>query len=507
MDSTQLVTATSILLALFIILILFFVFKGAQKTKSLSDYAIGSFHFSPIMVGLSLAATMSSAATFVINPGFVANYGLSGLLAFGVAIPCGMFLSFIILTKLFRKYGKEVKALTMAEWIGKRYDSKFMGLFFGLLSLLLISFMVMLCIAMTKVLSESLNLGEIQIVTVLVIFIFGYMMFGGTNSMVYTNSIQAVLMIIVAIILLTSGYEHFSEGVNSFIDKIAAIDPGLSLTTNPDSLFFRDYFEIFFCYFIIGIAAVCQPHIITKSLILKKESDVNKYLLVAILVLTLYFTVLISGLYARINFPELMVNGVELKNDDIIPTYIKGFPVYISIIIIMGLLSASLSTLESLIQSVPTSITSDVIEPLFRHKLGSGIQKEKRLILINKFTIGVVGFITLFFTYKQLEPDYSVAIFAQLGVYAYFSAAFIPVLLGIFFKNVPKIIPITASIVALLVHFSIYYGEIGWYMQAETKNPAVSATFGILSAIASACILYYITRFFKGFNFKNFGKR
>jgi sodium/pantothenate symporter len=39
------------------------------------------------------------------------------------------------------------------------------------------------------------------------IFVFGYMMFGGANSMVYTNTIQAIIMLIVAIMMIYSGRE------------------------------------------------------------------------------------------------------------------------------------------------------------------------------------------------------------------------------------------------------------------------------------------------------------
>lgn len=67
-------------------LILFFVIRGAIQTKNISDYALGNIAFSPIAVGLALAASMTSAATFIINPGFIAYYGISGFLSFGLVL-------------------------------------------------------------------------------------------------------------------------------------------------------------------------------------------------------------------------------------------------------------------------------------------------------------------------------------------------------------------------------------------------------------------------------------
>lgn len=497
MASQELVLATSILLVIYMAVILFFVIRGALKIKSISDYAVGNVQFSPVAVGLSLAASTTSAATFIINPGFIALYGLSGVLSFAVVMPLGIFVSLIILTKSFRKQGNTVKALTMAQWIGKRYESKNYALFFGFLSLLLITFIVLICVGMTKVLAKALNADELYVLIGLVIFIFGYMMFGGANSMVYTNTIQAVLMIIVAVILLTSGYEHFSEGVNGFLAKLENIDPLLVQSTNPKSFLFRDYFEIIFCSLMVGIAVVCQPHIITKSLLLNKESDVNKYLAVGIGVEILFFAVVLVGLFARISFPDLTADGEALKMDGIVPAYVvKEFPVYVGLIVILGLLSAGLSTLEGLIQSVSSTITSDIIQPLFSKKLGITEQKRsKNLIMINKGVIVTLAFVSIVLSYDQiLNPSLSVGIFAQNGVYAYFSAAFVPVLIGIFLKNVPRIVPIAASVTAIIVHFSIYYGGLTSYMKGAVKNPAVAVTFALLASMAVATILFFATK-------------
>ncbi len=496
MASKEMVLATAILLALYAGVILYFVIRGALRTKSISDYAVGSIHFSPIVVGLSLAASITSAATFIINPGFIALYGVSGILALAVVLPIALFGSLIILSKSFRKYGSSVKALTMAQWIGKRYGSQGFALLFGFFSLLLITFIVLICVGMTKVISQALNAPELLVLIGLVAFVFGYMMFGGANSMVYTNTIQAGIMIVVACILLTSGYEHFSGGVRGFLDKLAAIDPMLITPVNPSSPLFRDYFEIIFCNFIVGIAIVCQPHIITKSLLLKDEKDVNRYLIVGIVVEALFFSVVLAGLYARLEFPDLMINDVKINMDSIIPTYVvQEFPIYTGLIVVLGLLSAGLSTLEGLVQSLSTTITSDIIRPVMGRFLGDETQQTQRLHRINKLVIIVLGIVTIWLTYNQLmHPNLSVGIFAQNGVYAYFSAAFVPVLLGIYFKDAPLAAPLAAAITAILVHFSVYYIGITSYMQGPVRNPAIAATFAIIAATIVGFSTYYALR-------------
>ena len=127
MASTEQVIGASILFAIYGVFILYFVVKGSKGTKNINDYAVGSFTFSPVYVALSLAAAMTSAATFVINPGLVASYGISGYLSFGVVFPVASLISLVILTKSFRKYGQSVNALSLSGWIRNKYNSKGYG--------------------------------------------------------------------------------------------------------------------------------------------------------------------------------------------------------------------------------------------------------------------------------------------------------------------------------------------------------------------------------------------
>jgi len=492
--SSTMVTAGWVLILCYAGVILFFVIRGAGQTKEMDDYALGSMLFSPTAVGLSLAASITSAATFIINPGFVALYGFGGVIAMGLALPLATLGSLILFTKGFRNYGASVKALSMADWIRKMYNSERFGIFFGFLSLLLITFIVLICVGLVKVIASTLNLPEFYTLLGIVVFIFGYMMYGGANSMVYTNTIQAVLMVIVAFILLGSGYEHFSNGVSGFVDKLNAIDPKLTQLTNDSSFLFRDYFEILVAPFIVGIAIVCQPHILTKSLLLNSEEDVNRYLTVGILAQFLFFLVVIAGLYARISFGDLTVNGEPLPMDGIVSAYVvKEFTVVVALIVVMGLISAGISTLESLIQSLSTSITNDIIEPLAGKKFfEKDVWGLPGKLVCNRVVIVVMAIVTVFLSWQQIvNPKLSVGIFAQNGVYAYFSAAFVPILIGMFFKNVPKAAPIWASIVAVIVHFTVYYAQIRVpFSEADGENPGVAAAVAIVSAVLVGFTIY-----------------
>lgn len=482
---------TGIFLFLYAIFTVWLVWRGARRTKSLKDFAVGN-GFSPWAVGLSLAASTTSAATFIINPGFVAMFGWSAFFAMSIVMPIGLFLSLIILTKSFQKIGSTTKALTLAQWIGNRYNNTLHTRIMAFLSLLLITFIVLICVGLVKVLASALGGSELLILIVLVLFVFGYTMFGGANSMVNTNAVQAIIIGVVSVILLFSGYHLFENGLTGFWEKIEAIDPVLSQKYNPQSPLFRDFFEVVVCNFIIGVAIVCQPHIITRSLMLRSEKDTNKYLGISIITLILFFSVLIIGLYARVMMPDLAHNGELLSMDSIVSVYVvERFTPWVGVVVIFGLLAAGLSTLEGLVQSVSTSITNDIIVPLSKRKFTENQKKN-----LNRYVIMGLAIVSILISYDQLlHPNLSVGIFAQNGVYMFFSSAFVPILFGIFMKDTPAQAAFWATITAVVVYVSVYYGGLLVPYTSETvKNPAVAGAVSILSSLSVGLLLYFILR-------------
>ncbi len=97
-----------ILVLAYAALILFFVVRGARGNRNLSDYALGSFAFSPVAVGLALAASMTSAATFIINPGFVAIFGVSAVISYAGGFPAAGLSWLVVLTMGLRRHGSSV---------------------------------------------------------------------------------------------------------------------------------------------------------------------------------------------------------------------------------------------------------------------------------------------------------------------------------------------------------------------------------------------------------------
>ena len=459
---------------------------GIRRVQGFTSFSVGDRRTSPVWVGLALAANLTSAATFVINPGLIYLYGVSGMLGYAVATPLGIFLGLIVLTKAFRRVGDKTAALTVPNWIADRYDSRGLRFFFAGLSLLQITFLVLIVVGLTQVLSSVLQLPLLVTMAMVIVIPLVYVMLGGASAHTLTNSVQAVIMIVVALVLVGSGLGLLLDEPG-LLSRLAAIDPALAEPVNPDSLLFRSPFETFVANFVIGVAIITQPHVMSKALYLRDERDVTVYLGVGFAALTLFFAVLAVGLYARATLA-----GDLLPPDQVVATYlVEQFGPVVRSVVTVGLVAAGFSTLEGLLVALSTIFANDVYKPLARRGGLEAEAADRRAIRLSKGFLIVLAPVVAVLSWGQIvDPNLSVAILAQNGVYGLFAATFVPILFGVFVPRVTTWGVTAAAAAALLVHFGMYYGEVGPYW----NNPAVPATFALFASTAVAGLSLLVAR-------------
>jgi SSS family solute:Na+ symporter/sodium/pantothenate symporter len=220
--------------------------------------------------------------------------------------------------------------------------------------------------------------------------------------------------------------------------------------------------------FVIGLAIIMQPHIISKALYLRSERDVNTYLATAMVAGTVFTAVLLVGLYARLEL------GGDLPPDRVVATYIAtGFAPGLRAFIMLGVLAAGFSTLEGVILALSTIFGNDFYGTIARARGMAADRLQDQLLRVGRIFLVALAPVTLLLAWWQIvDQPLSVAIFAQNGIYALFAATFAPVLFGIFSNRASAKLAFTAAASALVVHFGMYYGGITPYH----NNPAVPAT-------------------------------
>ncbi len=151
--------------------------RGMRKAKNLTGFSIGNKDLAPSIVGITMAASVASSATFVINPGFVYTHGLAAYLHYGVAGFLGITVAFLTLCKGFRRMGDKQGSLTIPHWIYARYGSRALAVFFALINLLSITFVVLILKGCAILSSQLFGIPQQLALSLVLLFVFSYVFF------------------------------------------------------------------------------------------------------------------------------------------------------------------------------------------------------------------------------------------------------------------------------------------------------------------------------------------
>ena len=461
---------------------------GWMKTQDLESYAVGSGEMNPVIVGITLAASIASTATFVLNPGFVYVHGFSALMHLGVAAGSGVILGLLVMSFGFRRVGKKYNALTLPQWIGQRYDSPLLTVSFALISLLSLTFSVLIVGALSIVMQTELGLTNMEAITLVIVFVFGYIFIGGTYAHAYTNTIQGFLMAVVAVVIVGEGMPMLFEG--NVTSTLNAVDPNLTKLINPASPFFNSFFSVFVSGFVVGFALMTQPHILIKALYVKGEKEVWQYLGVCIAISLIFSALLFVGLYAHLDGmgQELFLADGVFRQDMVMSVYItETFSSTTRAVIMVALMSAGMSTLDGLLLAMSSVAANDLFLNLTKGNLLKDKDRTSQLKIAHHagqvilILMGVVTFLVV------MNPPKLLAIFGQIGAYAIVTASLAPILCGILFENLQKKPVIVAVFSSLTVYFTLYGLAFFKYSDSAIKafsNPAVPALYGIFLSLA-----------------------
>lgn len=457
----------------YVALVYWLSWMGMRRTRDISGFSIGNKDMSPYVVGITLAASIASTATFVINPGFVYTDGLSAYLHYGLAGSLGTVTAFLLLSKGFLRIGESFKALTLPDWIYHRYQHRGFSQYFAFINLLSITFVVLILLGCSLIMTTLFPIEQKPALLLILFFVFSYVLMGGTYAHAYTNTLQGCIMLVVALLLFALGLKYFDGG---FINSLSNISDNYAAVYNPDSALYNSFFSVFASGFIITFALMLQPHILTKVLYLRSEADLGKFIGTTFVVGFLFTLVLMVGFFARmagleasaqdavvVEYLSLELGGVALG--DLLLTFVM-----------LTLLAAGMSTLDGILVSLSAMVVNDIVTPL------GG--KPKNALLWSRWVlvgIGVVGVLLAW------DAPPLIGLFAQKGVYGLAGASLVPMLFGVLIKGeLPVKLVFTASLIGLLGHFLLH-------LFLGVENPAVSASYAILASLAFALVALRLT--------------
>ncbi len=462
---------------------------GYRRTRGFSSFAIGNRDLHPVVVGITLAASTASAATFIINPGFVYVDGFSAWFHMVIGTGVGFVSMLYVLSFQFRRIGEQTKALTIPDWIGKRYRSRGFALYFSMLNLLSFAFVVLLVGGISIVMQSLLGISNTLALAITLTFVTGYVFVGGTYAHVLTNMLQGTLMIGVTILVLGACVSIMSSDWLSIADRLREIDPNLLAPVNAEGALFNDVFSIYVAGFLVGAVVVCQPHILTKALYVKSDKEVRQYLLVFTVVFALFLLLVTVGFFAHLTVPGTALLDPEtgaFRQDLVMTVFLKTmFPEWLFTVISIVLLAAAMSTLDGLLVSISTITANDLVLNVVASREQTPEANERRMRMALKLSHVVLVVVALAAFLINLQPPRLLGIFGQVGVYGLAVAAAPALLLGVIWREAPLALAWGGSVAAITIHFVLYFsGERLFPGSSLTfANPGVTASLAALGTI------------------------
>lgn len=423
--------------------------KSSQATSDGSSFAIGSGKMNPWMAGITLGACLASSSTFAIVPGFVYAEGLPALLGFTVPFIGGIALGLFAMAYRFQEVGAKVGALTVPHWLGARYESDTLRRVFASLNILNIAYLVLITVGCAYIMRDALGVSYEASVIGIVLFVFAYTGLGGAVAHAWTNSLQGIVMLAVAVVIFLSGAHLWSQ-----------IGPDLLSTgfVAPKSRLFSTHAEVWLVQIGMGFALTTQPHLLSKALYVEGRADLTKTLVTGILTFSVFSLVLFAGAYGRLVLPE----GVP--QDAMMAQYLQvafGNPI-VSAFVSVAILAAAMSTLDGLLVAIAASVGNDIFPDHGSVWVNRGV-----LIALAVVTIGVA-----------LYPPQLVLLLGQLGVYGLVAASAGPLLAGLFVNGRLPVWGAMGSTGASLLVYAI--------LNSLQGNPGVAAIGAMVVAIPIA---------------------
>jgi len=332
-----------IVVVVYLLLVGFLGWLGYQRTKTATDYLVAGRGIHPFVMALSYGATFISTSAIVGFGGVAGMFGMSLLWLTFLNIFVGIFIAFVFLGGPTRRMGHRLGAHTFPELLGRRFDSKFIQVFAGLLIFLFIPlYAAAVLIGGCEFIEAKFGIGYEVAVFVFSIIIAAYVVTGGLKGVMYTDALQGSLMFVGMLILLIGTYAMLG-GVRQAHESLVALGDkpnlfgaigfqgwtqmpkfgwGTAAQTPKDHEQYNLWWIVVSTITLgVGIGVLAQPQLAVRFMTVKSKRELNRAVLVGgifILIMTgVAFTV---GALSNVYFLNMetitgkVVNRTEVAN-------------------------------------------------------------------------------------------------------------------------------------------------------------------------------------------------
>ena len=431
-----------------ILLVLFFsvmIGVGIYSRKSASDvqgFVLGGRNVGSWLTAFAFGTSYFSAVIFVGYAGqFGWKYGLAATwIGLGNAL-IGSLLAWRILGRRTRLMTQYLHSATMPDFFGRRFDSNALKVAASVIVFIfLIPYTASLYNGLSRLFEMAFHIDYVWCVLGMAVLTGVYVLVGGYVATAINDFIQGIIMLfgicaVIGAVLASNG--GFTKAVEALSQIPADSASGLA---GPFVSFFGPQ-----PLYLLGVVLLTSlgtwglPQMVGKFYAIKDENAIRKGTVIS----TLFALVVAGGCYFLGGFGRLYAGGIEYTAagapvyDSIVPSMLKTLPDIMIAIVIILVLSASMSTLSSLVLTSGSTLTLDIIKPAVR-KGGKEFGERSQLLCIRLF---VLFFIAVSSVIAIVQAKSSVTFIAQLmGIsWGALAGAFLaPFLYGLYWKRTTK---------------------------------------------------------------------
>ncbi len=447
-----------ILLSVFLLTMVAIGIWGMRKTATLNDFFLGGRSVGPWMTAFAYGTTYFSAVIFIGFGGKIGwGYGLKGLaIAVGNAF-IGAMAAWMILGKRARRMTQNLDAMTMPEFLQERFASRYIKMF---AALIIFVFLIPYSASVFKGLGYLFEANfHIKFDTALLIMvaITGlYLVLGGYFAVTLTDFVQGIVMIFGAILMVVILSDKAAElaGTGGFRGTITAASERYSHWYNllpagkqPSMLVLASL------VFMTSFGVWGMPQMVQKFYAIKNEAVINKAAFITtIFALLIAGTAYYTGALTHIFYDKLpLIKNTNLPDyDRIIPELLTQYlPSGLMAVILLLILSASMSTLSSLVLVSASAVAID----LYKGHINPQISKENSLLMM-RFLSGV--FVAISYLVAKYQPSFIVELMA-LSWGAVAGAFMAPFFYGLYWKRATHTGVVAGMITAVALNVVLYY--------------------------------------------------
>lgn len=480
--------AMMIVFIAYLMILLVITYFTYNRSKNASDYVLGGKQVGGVYLALSERATGESAWLLL---GLTGEAFLLGMQAIWIALGCllGVILIWFLLAKRLREIAEKTGSLTVSSLIARRFPGSEKTI--GMMSASIVVFFFLFYIEAQfygggKILHDTFGMDPLWgcvIGSVIVVF---YSMLGGFITVVATDVLQAILMIITLIVLpVFLLYFLISQNIDIIQTIRNSPEAYRSLTSGLQEM---PAILLILSGLSWGLGYMGQPQLLSRLMAIRNEKEIlpAKWT-AAIWTLIAYSGALIIGFAGYVlmkngYFDSLTIsklgNEAESGQELILPVLINIFftPV-VGGLLLSGAVSAMMSTASSEIIVSSASITEDLYGNLSKKKMSM-----KKELFFNRMVTLAVGLLALLMALTVKDSVYGLVSYAWSGIGSSFAPA---ILLLLFWKKFSR-----AGIIASLVSGTL--GTIVWKSFFEEPTGVsvrlVSFVFALIMAIVFAKI-------------------